>query len=403
MSITGIIVEYNPLHNGHIYHLTKARQISGCSNIIAVMSGNFVQRGEPAFINKWSRTKIALDAGVDLVIELPVIYSNSSAEGFSFGAVSILNNLGIVDNICFGSELGNLDELSIIADVLLEEPHEYKSFLQTHLKSGISYPSARQNALSDYIKIKNLPIADIQNVVFNSNNILSIEYLKSLKRLSSKIKPYTIQRINNKYNDENITGLISSATAIRKNFDNPLVVQSLPKFSYDIINKELKEGKGPVSLSNFSDLILYKLRDMDVDYIKNLIDVNEGLENRIKKSAENSKTVLELINSIKNKRYTTTRIQRILINALLGITKDLHSKVQSPPEYIRILGFNSNGKKLINQISKKCPLPIITNPSNKDINLLKYDINATDTYVLGYENSEYKLGRQDLKIPPIIV
>lgn len=403
MSITGIIVEYNPLHNGHIHHLTKARQISGCSNIIAVMSGNFVQRGEPAFINKWARTKIALDAGVDLVIELPVLYSNSSAEGFAFGAVSILNNLGIVDNVCFGSELGNLDELSTIADVLLEEPLEYKSFLQMHLKSGISFPSARQNALSDYIKIKNLSITDIQNVVFNSNNILSIEYLKSLKRLSSKIKPYTIQRINNKYTDENITGLISSATAIRKNFNNPLVVQSLPKFSYDIINKELKEGKGPVSLSNFSDLILYKLREMEVNNIKNLIDVSEGLENRIKKSAENSKTVLELIHSIKNKRYTATRIQRILINALLGITKDLHSKVQSPPEYIRILGFNSNGKRLINQISKTCPLPIITNPSNKDINLLKQDIDATDTYVLGYENSEYKSGRQDLKIPPIIV
>jgi predicted nucleotidyltransferase len=403
MSITGVIVEYNPLHNGHIHHLKKARQITDCSNIVAVMSGNFVQRGEPAFINKWTRTRIALESGVDLVIELPVIYANSSAEGFAFGAVSILNNIGIVDNVCFGSELGNLDVLSVIADILLEEPQEYKSFLQTHLKSGISYPRARQNALSDYIIVKNLSIKDIGDVIFNSNNILSIEYLKSLKRLSSKIKPFTIQRVNNKYNDKNITGSISSATAIRKNFNNFSVIQSLPSYSYDAVIKDCKEGKGPVTLSDFSDLIIYKLRDMDVGNIRNLIDVSEGLENRIKKAAENSRTVEELIHSIKNKRYTATRIQRILINSLLNITKDLHAKIQTPPEYIRVLGFNKHGKELIKQMSKTCPFPIITNPSNKDIDLLKYDISATDVYVLGYKNSIYKFGRQDLKIPPVVI
>jgi predicted nucleotidyltransferase len=407
LNVTGVIVEYNPLHNGHVYHLEMTKKITGCDYVIGVMSGNFVQRGEPALINKWSRAEAALKAGVDLLIELPVIYSISSAEGFAFGAISILSNTKIVDNICFGSEYGSLDKLKIIAEILTEEPDDYKSMLQKYLKFGLSYPSARQNALIDYLLSFKNPMFEkneIEDILLNSNNILAIEYLKSINKLSSNIKPYSIKRIVNKYNEPKITGPISSATSIRKNINNfDEIRKSIPIYSEQIIKREIESGRGPVFIDDLSDLIFYKLRNSDISFIKDLIDVGEGLENRIKLASENSTNVHELIQNIKNKRYTSTRIQRILINALLGITKDVANKIQSSANYIRILGFNDNGKKLIREIKQRCTLPVITNPSPKDMDLLKYDINATDIYVLAYKNHEFKKAKQDLLTPPVII
>lgn len=406
MSTTGIIVEYNPLHNGHLYHIHKTKDVTGCSSIVAVMSGNFVQRGEPAILNKWARTEMALNAGVDLVLELPAIYSTSSAEGFAFGAVSTLNNTGIIDNLCFGSESGRLDLLELISLILSEEPEEYSLLLRDSLNNGVSYPFARHQALLEYITVKyenNDCKQELNDILVNSNNILGIEYLKSLYRLRSNIKPYTIARVNNKYNENKLTGHISSATAIRNNIDEPGIYESLPQFSSSIIDREKNCGSCPVTIMNFSDIILHILRKMDSSDIERLIDVGEGLENKIKRAAEDSGNVLELIENIKNKRYTSTRIQRILIYALLGITKDMQYKIKNPVEYIRVLGFNEKGKLLIKKMRKKCTVPIIINPSKEDIELLKYDILATDTYVLGYKNSRFKGAKLDLKIPPVIV
>lgn len=407
MSTTGIIVEYNPLHNGHVYHLNKAKQLTNCDSIIAVMSGNFVQRGEPAIINKWARTKAALLSGADLVIELPVIYSTSSAEGFAFGAVSILNSLGIIDNICFGSEIGDIEKLYYISKILYEEPEEYKYILKNYIKSGLSFPLSRQKSLYKYIIDKNdvnVNIKDIENIIKNPNNILSIEYIKSLIKLNSKIKPYTIKRIVNNYNDEKLTGIISSATSIRKNFYNEEIKNALPEYCYEIIKEEISNGRAPVILNDFSNILFYKLRYEDIKFISSIVDVSEGLEYKIKRASEDSISINELIENIKSKRYTSTRIKRILIYSLLGITKEIYqSKIKSPAEYIRILGFNNKGKEIIKEIRKKCPLPIITNPSNKDIHFLEYDIRATDLYVLGYKNNIYTHAKQDLKVPPVII
>lgn len=406
MNVTGIIVEYNPLHNGHVYHIRKTKELTGCDYIVGVMSGNFVQRGEPALVNKWARTKMALKAGIDLVIELPFIYSTSSAEGFAFGAVSTLNSLGLIDNICFGSEAGDTKFLEYIAQILANEPKEYKNFLHNYLKEGISYPSARQNALFEYFRLKNSGFNDekeLVNILGSSNNILGIEYLKAIYRLSSNIKPFSIKRMHNSYNEVSLTGNISSATSIRKNINDDAIIDALPDYVYRILENERRIGRCPVTLSSFSNLILYKLRNLNLGFIKSLLDVGEGLEYKIKKGAECSRNIYELIDFVKNKRYTVTRIQRILLYSLFNITKEINNSIKSPVEYIRVLGFNENGRMLLKKGKKSASVPIITNPSYRDLEMLKYDINSTDIYVLGYENELYKSGKQDLKIPPVIL
>ncbi|CDF57907.1 nucleotidyltransferase [Thermobrachium celere] len=403
MNVTGIIVEYNPLHNGHVYHISKTKELTNCDALVAVMSGPFVQRGEPSFVDKWVRTKMALNSGVDLVIELPVIYSKSSAEGFAFGAVSTLDATGIIDNICFGSEIGDISALYKIAEILVYEPSNYKTYLKNFLKLGDSYPSARLKALNNYIlyhNLLNVNDIDIENILNNSNNILGIEYIKSILKINSKIKPYTIKRIVNKYNQKNLTGNISSATAIRKNFMNEEVKKSMPDFCYKMIKEQIENKNAPISLKDFEDIIFYILRTSDTKKLENIIDVNEGLENKLKQASEDTKDIYELIKTVKSKRYTQTRIQRILINILLNHTKDLNDKINNYPNYIRVLGFNDKGRQLIKLMKKNAKVPIITNPNKNDYNLLKLDIDAYDVYSLAL-NGEKRLSKSDLKSTPV--
>lgn len=407
MNVTGVIVEYNPFHNGHLYHLEQSKNLANSDYIVAVMSGNFVQRGEPAILDKWSRAEMALRAGVDLVLELPFIYSTSSAEGFAFGAVSLLNSLGIVNNICFGSESGDIASLKIISEILANEPREYKEFLQFHLKSGLSFPSAREKALINYIEnqesLKNIA-QEIKDILSNSNNILGIEYLKSLIKLKSSIKPWTIIRKSNSYNQKNMSGAISSATAIRSNFsDINLIQEAVPDYTLEILNREVNLGKGPINIEKFSQTILYKIRSSSTEYIKNLLDVSEGLEYRIKQAAEESSNIDELISRIKNKRYTSTRIQRILLYSIFGITKDYQEQIKNPAEYARILGFTQRGRALLRSLKESSSIPIITNPSLKDLNLLKTDVLATDIYSLAIANPNFKKAKQDLIKSPVII
>ncbi|WDU84063.1 nucleotidyltransferase [Caloramator sp. Dgby_cultured_2] len=399
MKVTGIIVEYNPLHNGHLYHLQQTKQVTNCDYVVAVMSGNFVQRGEPAIVNKWARAEAALNAGVDLVIELPVIYSISSAENFAYGAISILNKLNIIDSICFGSESGDIEPLFKIAQILAEEPKEYKNLLKKFLKQGLPYPKAREFTLNNYFK-------DTNNLLQTSNNILGVEYLKALIKLNSNIKPYTIKRIKNNYNDINITSNIASATSIRHNFDNyDLIKTTMPEFSFEIIQREKQLGKGPVNLNNLADLIFYKIRSLTANELSKIHDISEGLENKIKYAAEESSTIEELLNLALSKRYTKTRLQRILLYILLDITKEVYLQTIKEINYIRILAANSKGRKLLKYVKDKelVDIPIIINPSKYDKELLSLDIKATDIYVLGYNNPKYKIAVQDLKNKPILL
>lgn len=429
MKTLGIIVEYNPFHNGHLYHLSKAKEITKADYVVAVMSGNFLQRGEPAIINKWVRTEMAINAGIDLVIEIPFAFSTQDANGFAFGAVNLLDSLQVVDYLCFGSETHHLDILYPISRFLHIETQQYKELIKEKSKNGYEYPKARSQALCEYHRIfgidhlKKLSPLKLGKILNCPNNILALEYIKHLLNLNSKITPVPIKRIGATYHQKTIRGNISSATSIRNEIlnsitshkYNPLTLSNkikstIPYFIYPILEKEFKEGKNPITIHSYEQYLLAVLRRMSLKDIFHIHGVNEGLENRIKRASLRSSTIEQLINLIKTRRYTRTKIQRILLHAMMNLSKDDVTAFNSHgPLYIRVLGFSKKGKTLLRIIKKKSTLHLITKLSNylKQINyykndeqkillkMLDFDILSTDIYVLGYNEIKDRVARLD--------
>lgn len=422
--ILGIIAEYNPFHNGHLYHLETSKKLTNCDFSVAIISGNFTQRGSTSIIDKWSKTKMAIQNGIDLVIELPVLYSISSAENFADGAVKILNSLGVIDYLSFGSETSNIRVLENIANILYDEPTKYKNLLSDELNKGLSFPKSRENALLGYIKNDNLlkndklDFEEYKKALSSPNNILGIEYLKALKKYNSSIQPVCISRFATNYNSTDLSKSnnstsncnmencnlqnFASATAIRKlvkNKDFNTIKSVIPEKSYSILINCLTNGTIVPDLNYFEKEIIYNLRKMNIEEIANLPDVSEGLEFSIKKAANSCNTLNNFLDIVKSKRYTITRLQRILLYALLNISKEdmqLSKKIEKP--YIRILGFNDNGKKIVSKIAKNHPeLALITsvkkfidNNSNIDLqNMFKKDTFATDVYSLAFEKTSF--------------
>ena len=395
--VLGIIAEYNPFHNGHLYHIAKSKEETGAQYVVAVISGNFVQRGNTSIVNKWTKARMALLNGADLVIELPTVYSISSAENFAEGAIKILNSLGIVDTLSFGMEAKDISTLNNIANVLYSEPKEYVTILSHELKKGNSFPKARENALMMYLN----DIKRYANVMAGSNNILGIEYLKALKRTKSTINPVGIKREKVLYNDKYIVDEFASATAIRKMLMTKQlgdISKVMPRNSYLLLGEELKKGHYVIDISRFEKEIIYNLRRMSIEDIAKLPDVSEGLENSIKNAADSCNTVEELINIVKSKRFTQTRIQRILLYSLLGITKKQMDISRKTVPYVRVLGFNNKGKELISEMMRLNPkLNVITSVkkyidtvANKNLKeMLETDIIATNVYTLGYYSDSY--------------
>ena len=391
--ILGIVSEYNPFHNGHLHHLEVSKQITKTDFSVVVMSGNFVQRGDTSLINKWVKTEMALKAGIDLVIELPTVYAISSAENFADGAIKILNSLGVVDFVSFGSEIGEITPLNDIANILYREPKEFSSLITAQLKSGLSFPRAREIAINQFFGTSK----KYSEILNNPNNILGIEYLKSLKKHRSHIRPLTIKRDYSDYNSTKIKKGIASATAIRTMIENKKNVHYVVPFeTYELLDEEINSGRIIPNLSVFEKEIIYTLRRMTLSEIANIPDVSEGLENKIKLAANNFNTLPELIANIKSKRYTQSRIQRILLYALLNITqKDINSSKRVTP-YIRVLGFNKHGKRIIAAIAAANPkLKIIVsvkkfveNSNDTTLrNMISKDILATNIYTLGYKKN----------------
>lgn len=409
--VLGVIAEYNPFHNGHLYHLQKSKELTNADYTIAIISGNFTQRGSTSVIDKWAKTQMALNNEIDLVIELPVLYSISSAENFAYGAIKILSSLGIVNYLSFGAETSDINLLKCISNILCDEPKEFKTLLSNELKSGLSFPKARENALIKYFELKsniissklenNISQSTIRNILASPNNILGIEYLKALHKYNSSIKPVCISRYEADYNSTTITNNIASATAIRNlilSKDYNTIKNLIPTSSYSTLTNCLNEGHIVPSLSCFEKEIIYVLRKMNIEEIANLPDVSEGLEYTIKKAANSCNTLNELINLVKSKRYTSTRIQRILLYSLLGITKDDMEMSKNVLPYARILGFNENGKKLISEISAKNPdIALITSvkkfvDSISDkvlLNMFDKDVFATDVYSIAFDNNSF--------------
>ncbi len=423
MNTLGIIAEYNPFHKGHKYHLEQSLTKTKADSTICIMSGNFLQRGTPAIINQFSRAKIALHTGIDLVIQLPVSYTIRSAPNFAFGAVKLLNATGIIDYISFGSESGNLKTLTRLANLLADEPTKLSKLIKENLTTGLSYPKATAKATITYLKQdkQTKKLNEYKQALNNPNNILAIEYLKALKKLDSNISPVTIKRKGSNYHEKKIKSF-ASATAIRnkikENNFNQLsnkIKNNLPKYSYQILAEEIQANRGPIFFESFSQQILTILRRITTKELSNYEDVAKGLENRIKSAAKKATNLTELITLIKTKCYTQTRIQRILTQVLIGLQANILKKFSNKggPQYFRILGFTKQGQQLLRQIKAKADIPIITKvadyyKSNYQVNtplkkMLSLDLKANDIYNLAYPGQKYRLGGNDFKKHPVIV
>lgn len=380
MNITGIITEYNPFHHGHLYHLNSAKKNTDSHGIICIMSGNFVQRGEPAIIDKWKRAEMALLNGVDLVIELPTFYALSSAEFFAKGSVSILNSIGVVDNLFFGSECGDVNSLYKIAKFLTFESDEFKEIIKENLGKGLTYAKAREIALIEILKDESL-----NTILSSSNNILGIEYIKAILKLNSSIKPMTLKREGSNYNDNELNSFFSSATSIRNNLKGNNSLKNLenymPKPSLDILSN-LKNNKYPFVFSeDMYPFIKYKLLTNCINF-NNILEVKEGLDNKLIKEIYNSESLEEFILNIKSKRYTYTKISRILAQIFISLDNyDFNSLIDENNLYARVLAFNDTGKLILKEMKKKSTIPIITKVQKNHNNpLLSLDIQSSKAY-----------------------
>jgi len=412
MNIAGIVTEYNPFHNGHIEHIKKTVELANSSHIIAIMSGSFVQRGEPAITDKWTRAKSAIENGVDLVIELPVVYSCQSAEFFAYGATKLLHSLKIVNSLVFGSEVGLIDDLNNISQVLLDEGVDFKKDLRDSLKTGKSFAKARTIAIEKDLKRRNISSNEVKEVTKGSNNILGIEYLKAIKRLNSPIVPLTYKRLGANYNSLEIKDNIASATGIRnliKNKEYEDLIPLMPKTSFDNL-MDFKSKYGTFNhLNNYNKLLSYLFFAKRKSDLRQIFDMEVGLENRILELSKLHLNTDDLIEAVSSKRYPRTRISRILCHLLLDFKRqDLLDVINGDINYIRILASNKKGFEVINAIKNNSEIEIINKFSdiNKNIDLLSrrvlsFEQVATDLYFLGLNLNKPLKGMDFLTSPYI--
>jgi len=404
MRTVGIIVEYNPLHNGHVYHFRRAKETSGAEACVAVMSGHFLQRGEPAIVNKWARAEMALRMGADLVIELPVAYSSQPAEWFAYGAVALLESTGVVDSLVFGSEDGRIEPLLAMAEMLSEESDAFQIALKEELKKGGSYPSAYAAAASQLAE-QGGP-SDERLRLDLPNNSLGLHYLIALHRLGSSIQPMTVTRTKAGYHQEDISDeRIASATAIRKlvfgsegsgvSWED--IAPYIPEYTLDILRRESAAGRGPLEWSRYSQPLLARLLSSSPEELSLHHEVTEGLEHRILQALQRFTgegdaagwSVEALLAELKTKRYTHTKLQRTLLRILLSHRKHelTREKLSAGPEYLRILGFSSKGRELLRLMKHKAKLPVLTKVGGERFADLDMDIRATGIYALGYQQA----------------
>lgn len=411
MTAVGMIVEYNPFHNGHKWHLDSAKNQTGCSCSIAVMSGNYMQRGEPAMFDKWARAQMAVLAGVDLVIELPVTSAVRSAQFFAEGGVRLLNSLGVVSHLCFGAECANLESLNEIANATTKP--ETIDNIKELMKNGISYAAALEKSINKICDVS-------QDLIKSPNNILAVEYLKALNKFAPNIQPIVVERRQSNYHDKYIDSPFASATAIRteilnKSIDWNKIERAVPETTLKFIKQLLNNNSGPITPYVMSNLILAKIRTLSLRDIESLPEVSEGLQYKIHECSLNANSYENFLDLIKSKRYPRTRLQRIAIHALLGITKTSLSLFdERGPLYARILAFNEQGRGLLKKINQIASIPTIIkttdflNSKQRSSGILSplqsmlaIDTIASDIFVLGIPEASLRSGGWDFRRSPI--
>ena len=407
MKVTGIIAEYNPFHQGHAYHLSRARELTGADRILVVMGGNFMQRGEPAIIDKYTRTEMALRNGADLVLELPAASATGSAEYFAEGAVELLDASGVVNELCFGSELGELEPLEKAAELLLEEPEDYQELLRAELKKGKTFPEARETALSAFLPE--------QSLLASPNNILAIEYIKALKRRKSSIRPLTIQRLGSYHGEDgqpagaphtvsgNLPESFASASTIRcqlhtlekqivTSCEQPAfgslmtaLAKELPPSSFGLL-KDVLLADRLVQAEDFSLPLHYRLMQAKEPLEFSVyLDVSEELSRRIYSLRQEFTGWNAFLDLVRTRQYTRSRVSRALLHILL----DIRQEEVLPPTHLRVLGFRLEASDLLSEIKKKSRLPLITKAAGHPE--LSEEIRISSLYHLG--NSYNELSR----------
>ena len=385
MGHIGIITEYNPFHNGHAYQISKIKELYPDKKIIPIMSGDFVQRGEPAIYNKYLRTKCALSSGVDIIFELPVPFATASAEHFASAAITALSSTGVVDTLCFGAEDDCIDDLNTIADLLVSEPSAYRVILKKYLKDGCSFPMARGIAVSSYLKNP-----AYEELLRKPNNILGIEYLKAIKRLHLNLKPVIIKRTGAGYHDPSLTSSFSSATAIRNELRSNDQMSSLkhhlPAASYELLKQDAYAK--PLFADHFYPLLQYALWEHKNDYT-NYWEINDDIARQLSALTSYPEDYNNLITLLSSKNMTSSRIRHALLNILLGCTNETFTclKAANYITYLRLLGFQRTASSILKEMKQTAEIPIINKVadasdllSDSQLTCFHRDLSASDLY-----------------------
>ncbi|WZL83052.1 nucleotidyltransferase [Vallitaleaceae bacterium 9-2] len=365
MKIAAIISEYNPFHNGHAYQIRSTKETLGVDFVVAIMSGNYVQRGEPAIFDKWTRTRLALLGGVDVVIELPTLYSTASAELFAKGAVDLLNQLNIIDYLSFGSEHGDINPLTTLAQLYLNESPHFQHHLKANLKKGFSFPKARSLATSTLYP-------EYETLLKGSNNILAIEYLKALLQSDSSIAPFTLKRVGSSYLETKLQSTYASATAIRLALkDNPNAVDAtIPLPCFDYLLDALGHSVFSIYPEDYFPYYRYLLT-INNPSVENIYDFPVELNNRLQKIMLQSENYAHFIDAAQSKNYTKTTIQRALLHQFLNITTtNIQENNTQLHHYIKILGFKKSASPVLALLKNNARLPLITNVADHQKQLL---------------------------------
>ncbi|MDD7735015.1 MAG: nucleotidyltransferase [Firmicutes bacterium] len=413
MKVTGIIAEYDPFHNGHSYHIKKAREMTGADAIVVVMSGHFTQRGMPAFFSRDARVRMAVDGGADLVIELPYIYACNSSHEFARGAAGILNGIGCVDALVFGAETDDMDTLGKAARAAAGTDDRSSAYIKEEMKNGVSYPEALTRS------VEKIYGAQTAAVLREPNNLLGIEYMKALRELGSGIKPFIVGR-RSAAHGESLEMLherkqerrIASGTAVRKAVyagGARAAEMLVPDTSFSIISGyerssgfSFTEYRDKIK-KNMFELLKYKIITSDESELAEVYGVAEGLENRLKSCISGAEDIDGLIDSVKSKRYTRARISRTLMHLLINL-RTIDFETLRETYCARVLGFSPTGGKLLRLMSESSAIPVFSNLSRLDkrspeaARVLKYDMRASDVYALLYGSGDAP-GRERRFVP----
>ena len=377
MNVIGVIAEYNPFHLGHLYQINKIKEMYNDSIIIAIVSSSFTQRGDVSILNKWDKARIALDNGIDLVIELPYFYAGQSSDIFAKGAVTILNYLGI-DTLVFGMESDDINNLKLMADIQLNDKN-YNNIVKEYLSNGYNYPTALSKAIKDILNLD----------IYLPNDLLALSYIKQVKLINNNINVIGIKRTND-YHSKEITSNIVNASLIREQFKNNLDISNyIPNYDTNKLYN--------VSVNDFYPLLKYQILN-NINNLDKFLTVDEGIDNRIKKYIKNSNNWNELVNNIKTKRYTYNKINRMLMHILFNLTKEESKDIVI--DYVRVLSFNSKGRSYLNKIKKNKDINIVTNYKDGISKLFDLENRVNNIYAIIVDN---KLIYEEYSHNPIII